>query len=256
MKRVALITGGTRGIGYAIARCLVQEGCDLAVCGLRKANAVADPIANLRTLGARVFYRQADIADVASHGPLLEAVQRYFGQLHVLVNNAGMAPTQRADILEAKEESFDALIRTNLRGPYFFTQRVARWLIELRNADASFRGCVINISSVSAEIASTDRGDYCISKAGIAMATKLWAARLGEYDIPVYEVRPGIIKTDMTAAVTAKYDKLFAAGMAVQPRWGTPENVGAAVAALVRGDFAYSTGAVFMVDGGMTVQRL
>jgi len=256
MKPVALITGGTRGIGFGIARCLARDGCDLALCGRRDAGTVADQIAHLRTAGAKVFYRQTDVGDTGAHGALIDAVKRYFGRLNVLINNAGAAPRERTDILEAKEESFDELIRTNLRGPYFLTQRVARWLIELRKADGDFRGCIINISSVSATVASIDRGDYCISKTGIAMATKLWAARLGEFDIPVYEVRPGIIKTDMTAAVAAKYDKRFEGGMAIQPRWGTPEDVGAAVSALVRGDFRYSTGSVFMVDGGMTVQRL
>jgi 3-oxoacyl-[acyl-carrier protein] reductase len=256
MKRVALVTGGTRGIGFGIAQSLARENCDLAVCGIRDANAVGEPIARLRSLGAKVFYRQADIANVGSHELLVKAVKQEFGQLNVLVNNAGIAPKQRVDILEATKESFDELIRTNLRGPYFLTQRVARWLAEQRKADAKFRGCVVNISSVSASIASTDRGDYCISKAGVAMATKLWAARLGEFDIPVYEVRPGIIKSDMTAPVAAKYDKLFDGGIAIQPRWGAPEDVGKAVAALVRGDFAYSTGAVFTVDGGMSVERL
>jgi 3-oxoacyl-[acyl-carrier protein] reductase len=256
MKRVALVTGGTRGIGFAIAQCLAREGCDLALCGLREAEAVGGPVTQLQGLGARILYKKADIGDSATHGPLIAAVKEHFGRLNVLVNNAGMAPKVRADILEATEASFDQLLRANLRGPYFLTQRVARWLVEQRQTDADFWGCIVNISSVSATVASTDRGDYCISKAGVAMATKLWAARLGEFGIPVYEVRPGIIKTDMTSSVAAKYDKLFAEGLAIQGRWGTPQEVGVAVAALVRGDFAYSTGAVFTVDGGMTVQRL
>jgi 3-oxoacyl-[acyl-carrier protein] reductase len=256
MKRVALVTGGTRGIGFAIAQCLAREGYDLALCGLRDGKTVAEPIAQLEKLGARVVYRQADVGDTAAHEPLVASVKEHFGWLNVLVNNAGIAPKVRADILEAPEESFDQLLRTNLRGPYFLTQRVARWLVEQRQADAGFQGCMVNISSVSATVASIDRGDYCISKAGVAMATKLWAARLGEFGIPVYEVRPGIIKTDMTSGVAAKYDKLFAEGRAIQARWGAPQEVGAAVAALVRGDFAYSTGSVFTVDGGMTVQRL
>jgi NAD(P)-dependent dehydrogenase (short-subunit alcohol dehydrogenase family) len=173
-----------------------------------------------------------------------------------LVNNAGIGPKIRADILDATEESFDEVLATNLRGPYFLTQTAAKWMIEQRKIDNAFWGCVINISSISADVASINRGEYCISKAGVAMATKLWATRLGEFNIPVYEVRPGIIKTDMTSGVAAKYDQLLSSGLAIQPRWGTPEDVGLAVAALARGEFPYSSGSVFLVDGGLSVQRL
>ncbi|MBA2482182.1 MAG: SDR family oxidoreductase, partial [Planctomycetes bacterium] len=143
-----------------------------------------------------------------------------------------------------------------LKGPYFLTQLAARWMREQRAADAAFAGCVINVSSVSATVASVNRGDYCISKAGIGMATQLWAARLAEFGLPVYEVRPGVIKTDMTAGVVEKYDKLISGGLLLQPRWGTPEDVGKAVLMLARGDLPYSTGQVIMVDGGLTAQRL
>jgi NAD(P)-dependent dehydrogenase (short-subunit alcohol dehydrogenase family) len=255
-KRVALVTGGSRGIGFGIAQCLARDGLDLAICGVREAGGVAEPAAQLRALGAQVLYVQADVADASARLRLVAAVKERFGRLDVLVNNAGVGPKPRADILDATEESFDELIRTNLRGPYFLTQSVARWMIEQRKADARFRAAIVNISSISTTVASTDRGDYCISKAGVSMATQLWAARLGEFEIPVYEVRPGVIKSDMTAAATEKYDALFLQGLAIQPRWGTPEDVGKAVAALVRGDFAYSTGAVVMVDGGLTIQRL
>ena len=256
MKKVALITGGTRGIGFGIAQALARTGCDLVLCGMRAAEAVAESIAQLQSSGSEVLYVRADIADHIARRALIEATRNHFGRLNVLVNNAGMSPSVRADILDATEKSFDEVLATNLRGPYFLTQSVAKWMIEQRRSGAAFWGCVINISSVSADVASTNRGEYCISKAGVAMATKLWAARLGEFDIPVYEVRPGIIKTDMTSAVTAKYDGLLSAGLAIQPRWGTPEDVGRAVAALVRGDFPYSSGSVFMIDGGMAVQRL
>lgn len=239
MKRVALVTGGSRGIGLGIARCLLQEGFEVAICGLR-------PTCEHKEF----FYCQCDVGNREDRARLLQAIRTRFGRLDVLVNNAGIAPRVRADILDATEESFDEIIRTNLKGPYFLTQAVAQWMIEQKS------GCIINISSISATVASINRGDYCISKAGIAMATKLWAARLGEFNIPVYEVRPGVIRTDMTAPVTAKYDKLFAEGLAIQSRWGTPEDVGKVVAALARGDFPYSTGAVIMVDGGLTVQRL
>jgi 3-oxoacyl-[acyl-carrier protein] reductase len=174
----------------------------------------------------------------------------------VLVNNAGVAPQVRADILEATEESFDRVMRINLRGPYFLTQACANWMIAQKTSDLTFHGCIINISSISATAASVNRGEYCISKAGVGMATRLWAARLGEFDIPVYEVRPGLIKTDMTTGVEAKYDKLLAGGLAIQRRWGTPEDVGRVVAALTRDGFSYSTGQIITVDGGMTLSRL
>ena len=245
MKRVALVTGGTRGIGLGISEALQREGFEIAACGMRSTCERKD-----------FFYCQCDVSDRSARVKLLDAVRQRFGKLNVLVNNAGIAPKVRADILEATEESFEQLIHTNLQGPYFLTQAAARWMIEQKQSDAGWRGGIINVSSISATIASVNRGDYCISKAGVAMATQLWAARLGEFDIPVYEVRPGIIKTDMTAGVTEKYDKLFASGLAIQPRWGTPADVGQAIAALARGDFPYSTGQVVLVDGGLTVQRL
>jgi 3-oxoacyl-[acyl-carrier protein] reductase len=255
-KRVALVTGGSRGIGFGIAQCLAREGFDLAICGLREPAAVNEPLAQLRGAGAEVLYTQADIGDAAARARLVAAVRDKFGRLDVLVNNAGRSPSARADILDATEESFDEVLRANLRGPYFLTQVVARWMIEQGKAQTEYRGAIVNITSVSATFASTNRGDYCISKAGVAMSTRLWAARLGEFHIPVYEVRPGVIRTDMTAGASEKYDKLFREGMAIEARWGTPEDVGKAVAALARGDFAYSTGSVIMVDGGMTVERL
>src|SRR5690606_8581456 len=170
--------------------------------------------------------------------------------------NAGVAPDVRADMLEASPESFDRLMRINLRGPYFLTQRMARWMVEQRASDPHFAGTIVNVSSISATVVSTNRGDYCLTKAGVAMATQLWAARLGEYGIGVYEVRPGVIRTDMTAGVTEKYDKLIAEGLTVEPRWGEPDDVGRAVAMLASGNLRYATGAVIPVDGGLTIQRL
>lgn len=256
MKRVALVTGGTRGIGLGIAKSLARANHDLIVCGMRAAEAAAESVAQLSSLGADVLYVQSDIGDGKARRRLVQAAKSHFGRLNVLVNNAGMAPGTRADILDATEESFDEIIRTNLRGPYFLTQSVAKWMIDQRETDAGFRACIVNISSISATAASTRRGDYCISKAGVAMATRLWAARLGEFDIPVYEVRPGLVKTDMTSGVADQYEKLIGDGIAIQARWGTPEDVGKAVATLACGEFPYSTGSVFMVDGGMTLQRL
>ena len=256
MKKVALITGAGRGIGYGIAECLAKDGCDIAVCDVHEDAVVAEALAGLRKLGAEVLYCRADVTDPAARQRMLDQIKAKFGRLNVLVNNAGVAPKVRADVLEATEESFERLIKINLQGPYFLTQAVANWLVAQKKADANFTGCIVNISSVSAIVASVSRGEYCISKAGVSMATKLWAARLGEFNIPVYEIRPGIIKTDMTAVVTAKYDKLIAEGLLVQGRWGFPKDIGLAVAMMVRGDIAYSTGQIINVDGGQTLQRL
>ncbi len=174
----------------------------------------------------------------------------------MLVNNAGVAPEIRADILDASPESFDRLININLRGPYFLTQSAAKWMVEQKQSDEKFRGCIVNVSSISATVASTNRGDYCISKAGIAMATRLWAARLAEFNVDVYEVRPGVIATDMTAGVKEKYDALINCGLTIEKRWGTPDDVGKAVAALARGEIPYATGQVLNIDGGISIQRL
>jgi len=255
-RLVALITGAGRGIGLGIAQCLAKDGCDIAVCDIHEESIVAEALGELRGLGARTLYCRADVTDAAARLKMLDEIRAAFGRLNVLVNNAGVAPKVRADILEATEESFERLMRINLQGPYFLTQAAANWMIAQKKADASFTGCIVNISSISATVASVGRGEYCISKAGVSMATQLWAARLGEFDIPVYEIRPGIIKTDMTATVQAKYDKLISEGLLVQPRWGFPDDVGRAAAMLVRGDIAYSTGQVILVDGGMSVHRL
>jgi NAD(P)-dependent dehydrogenase (short-subunit alcohol dehydrogenase family) len=192
----------------------------------------------------------------ADRQSIIDSLRARFGRLDVLVNNAGVAPDIRADILDATEKSFDRVLGINLKGPYFLTQLAARWMIEQRQADASFSGVIINISSVSATEASINRGDYCISKAGVAMATQLWAHRLAEFGIAVYEVRPGVIHTDMSAPVAEKYDRLIAAGLAVENRWGEPEDVGRAVAMLARGELSYATGNVLNIDGGLTLRRL
>ena len=241
-KRVALVTGARRGIGLGIAKCLAAEGCNVAICGVHDETEAVAAVDEIRQGGAEVLYCRADVGVRQDRAALIDQVRRRFGRLDVLVNNAGVAPAVRADLLDATEDSFERLLRINLQGPYFLTQAVARWMIEQRRADPHFRGSIINISSVSATMVSPSRGDYCISKAGVSMATQLWAARLGEFDIPVYEVRPGVTKTDMTAPVTAKYDKLIDEGLCLQRRWGTPEDVGRAVAMLVRGDLPYSRG--------------
>lgn len=253
--RVAAITGGGRGIGLGISAALAGEGFDLAICGQRP-EAEVGSLEGLRKLGVQVLYARADISRSEDRAAFLAAIKARYGRLDVLVNNAGIAPRVRADILEAGEESFDDLVRVNLKGPYFLTQQAARWMIEQKREDASRAAAIVDITSISATVASANRGDYCLSKAALGMSSRLWSVRLAEFGIPVYEVRPGLIKTDMTAAVTEKYDALIAGGLVPQNRWGLPEDVGRAVAMLARGDLPYSTGQVIMVDGGMTLPRL
>jgi NAD(P)-dependent dehydrogenase (short-subunit alcohol dehydrogenase family) len=256
VNRVALITGGSRGIGLGVARSLATEGYDLAICGLRTERQVADILEELGREGTQVLYCQADVSDRRARTDLILATRERFGHLNLLVNNAGVAPRVRADILQATEESYDRVMDINLKGPYFLAQAVANWMIEQKTRDPAYVGQIVNITSISATTASPSRGEYCISKAGLSMATKLWAARLGEFDIPVYEVRPGIIYTDMTEPVKKKYDRLIGDGLLVQSRWGMPADVGKAVAMLARGELPYSTGQVIAVDGGFSLSRL
>lgn len=255
-KRVALVTGGSRGIGLGVGNALAASGFDVAINGVRDEADVADALAAIRERGAEAHYCQGDVSLASDRESVVASVRKRFGRLDVLVNNAGVAASPRVDMLEASEESFDRLIGINLKGPYFLTQLVARWMIDQRQADKNFTGVVVNISSVSATEASVNRGDYCISKAGIVMATQLWAHRLAEFRIAVYEVRPGIIHSDMSAPVAEKYDRLMANGLTVENRWGEPEDVGRAVAMLARGDLSYATGNVLNIDGGLTLRRL
>jgi len=256
MKKVALITGGSRGIGFGIALQLAQNGFDLAINGMRSAADVEDAINQLKNFGNDVIYCRGNIALSSDRENIIHEVKQYYNKLHVLINNAGVAPKERKDILEATEESFDEVVSTNLKGAYFLMQGVANWMIEQKTSDASFEGCIINISSMSATVASINRGEYCVSKAGLSMATQLFAVRLGEFNIPVFEVRPGIIHTDMTAGVKEKYDKLINEGLCVQKRWGEAGDVGKVIVSLANGNFMYSTGQVIMVDGGLTIPRL
>ena len=256
MNPVALITGGSRGIGFGIAQALAQAGFDLAINGMRPESAVTDVLEQLRRPDTDAIYCQGDVASPEARQAMLDKIKQHYGRLNVLVNNAGVAPKERNDILNATEESYEYVMRTNLQGPYFLTQAVANWMIEQRQADEDFSAYIINISSISATVASVNRGEYCISKAGMSMMTLLFATRLGEYNIPVYDVRPGVTKTDMTSGVTDKYDQLIEEGLCVTPRWGYPEDLGKAVVALAKGYFPYSTGQTIMVDGGLTIPRL
>ena len=256
MSKVALVTGGGRGIGLGISKALASEGWKIVFCGVRDASQVSEVISELEALGTEVLYCQADISQSDNRQRMIEEVKAKFGSLNLLVNNAGVAPNERADILEAGEESFERLININLKGPYFLTQLVANFMLEQKKAEANFEGSIINVSSVSSFVASVNRGDYCLSKAAVSMSSKLWAARLAEFDIPVYEIQPGIIKTDMTSGVTDKYDKFIEEGGTLQKRWGTPEDIGKAAVALARGDIPYATGQVLILDGGLTLPRL
>ena len=258
MNPVALITGASRGIGRAIALALSQTGFDVVINYTSNQQAAeqtqADAIQQNNKIRAEIC--RADISRAAERARLVDFTREKLGRLDLLVNNAGIAPAVRADILEAGEESFDHLLGVNLRGPYFLTQAVAQWMIQQRQHEASCQPKIVTINSISAYTASVNRGDYCVSKAGLAMMTKLFAVRLAEYGINVYEIRPGVIATDMTANVKEKYDRLIAEGLSPIQRWGQPEDVAKAVVAVARGDFPFSTGEVINVDGGFHLSIL
>ena len=256
----ALITGGSRGIGRGIALELARLGWDLMInyAGNRSAaeSAATDCQAAARHAGRtlRVEIFAADISRPEDRNGLLEAVRDRFGRLDLLVNNAGIASLKRVDLLEASEESFDRVMAVNLRGPFFLTQQASRWMIE--QAKHGSQPKIVNISSISAYTASVSRADYCLSKAGLSMVTQVFAARLAEHGIQVFEIRPGIIATDMTAPVRDKYDSLIRDGLTPIRRWGTPEDVGKAVSAIAQGLLPFSTGEVLNVDGGFHLRRL
>jgi 3-oxoacyl-[acyl-carrier protein] reductase len=265
-NQVALITGASRGIGRGIALELARLGCDLVINFAGNATAAAKTAADCRSAAASSGRKieavpcQADISRAADRARLIQFCRQQFRRLDILVNNAGVAPKMRADILEASEASFDRLIGINVKGPYFLTQLAANWMIEQESTEPAGREFsgrkIVTISSVSAYAASTNRGDYCIAKAALSMITPLYAARLAEFGINVYEIRPGIIATDMTGPVKEKYDRLIAEGLTPIKRWGTPEDVGRAVAAIVQDRFPFSTGEVLNVDGGFHLRRL
>ena len=260
-KGTVLITGAARGIGRGIAIALAERGYDIAANDLN-----ADP-KNVETglyevkqrveaFGQRCLPVVGDISEVGEHPRMVAAVLDAFGSIDVLVNNAGVAPKERLDVLDTTEESYDRLLGVNLRGPFFLTQAVARQMVKQVEAGASRSPIIVFITSISADAASPGRAEYCISKAGLAMTAQNFAVRLAQYGINVYDLRPGIIATDMTAVVKERYDKLIAAGLLLQKRWGTPEDVGKAVLALAEGYLDYSTGAVIEVGGGFGVRRL
>jgi len=261
-RRAALVTGASRGIGRAIAIELARVNYDVMI-NYAANEAAADESAAAVVAASphaqiRVETCRANIADPAERESLVQQTRERFGRLDLLVNNAGIAPERRVDLLDATAESFDRIVDTNLKAPYFLTQAVARWMIEQRSSGAidGYSPAIVNITSVSAYAASPERGDYCISKAGLSMMTKLYAARLASEGIRVYEIRPGVISTDMTAGVKEKYDRLIDADLTPIKRWGTPEDVGRAVAAIATDLLPFSTGEVINVDGGFHLRRL
>ncbi|WP_046120590.1 3-ketoacyl-ACP reductase [Ensifer aridi] len=252
-RPVAIVTGGRRGIGLGIARALAAGGFDIAITGIGDADGVAPVIAELAGFGARAIFVRADLADLSGHQTTVDAVVAAFGRIDCLVNNAGIASVVRGDFLDLKPENFDTIVGVNLRGTVFFTQAVLKVMLA---APAISPRSIINITSVSAAMTSTERLDYCMSKAGLAAFSQGLALRLAETGIAVFEVRPGIIRSDMTAAVSGKYDALIAGGLVPMRRWGEPEDIGNIVAGLAGGKFGFATGSVIQADGGLSISRL
>lgn len=255
-RQVALITGAGRGIGKGIADKLAENNFDIVIDDIFPENEINETLNNIKSKGIDVLYIQADISSTTDRQKIIDSIRQHFGRLDLLVNNAGVAPRQRLDILQATEESFDRVLNINLKGPYFLTQLAANWMIEQQKAIPGRTFKIINIASLSSYASSPGRGEYCVSKAGVSMMTKLYADRLAEYGIHVYEIRPGIIATDMTKVVKEKYDKLIEEGLLPIKRWGTPEDIAQAVLAIALGYLSYSTGEVINVDGGFHLPRL
>lgn len=255
-RRVALITGASRGIGRAIAVELARNGFDVAGNGTARSDALAAAGAAVEEAGGAFLPVVADIAKLDGHEALVGSVLDRFGRIDFLVNNAGVAPPERPDILETTAEIYDHVFGVNTRGTFFLTQRVARRMIEQTKTRPDPRPAIVFITSVSVYMTSTPRAEYCMSKAATSHGAAVFAHRLAEHGINVYEVRPGITRTDMTAPAADMYDRRIKEGLIPQNRWGLPDDVGRAVASLACGDFAYSTGMVVDVSGGMNLQRL
>ena len=251
-NRVALVTGAARGIGRAIAVALAKEKWRVVVNYRTNADAAQEALRLVESVGGSGIVVQADIADAADRARLVAQTLAAFARIDLLVNNAGMAPRLRMDLLETTETSYDEVMATNLKGPFFLTQLVARRMIELKVEQAG----IINIGSISAYTSSVTRSEYCLSKAGMGMMTALFADRLAGCGINVYEVRPGIVRTDMTGAVREKYDRMIAEGLTPIARWGEPEDVARAVVAIAQGCLPFTTGEVINVDGGFHLRRL
>jgi 3-oxoacyl-[acyl-carrier protein] reductase len=254
--RVAIVTGASRGIGRGIAVALGQRGWQVVINYRGNATAAQECAQAVNEAGGRALIVQADIGTSADREHLVQETLDKCGRIDLLVNNAGMAPRQRMDLLQTTESSYDEVMSVNLKGPFFLTQQVARVMIDLIQQGSVLRPKIINIGSMSAYTASTNRGEYCISKAGMAMMTALFADRLAEFGILVYEVRPGVINTDMTSVVKERYDTLISGGLTPVKRWGQPEDVARAVLAIAEEYLPFSTGEVINVDGGFHLRRL
>ncbi|OBZ92592.1 3-ketoacyl-ACP reductase [Pararhizobium polonicum] len=252
-RPVAIVTGGRRGIGLGIARALAKDGFDIAITGIGEADQVGSVLGELAALGAKAIFLKADLADLSGHQATVDAILAQFGSIACLVNNAGMASVVRGDFLDLLPENFDTIVSTNLRGTVFFTQAVVKAM--LANGSGNHRS-VINITSVSATMSSPERLDYCMSKAGLAAFSQGLALRLADTGISVFELRPGIIRSDMTAGVSGRYDVLIADGLVPMKRWGEAEDIGRMVAALASGSFGFATGSVINADGGLSIGRL
>ena len=254
-RPVAIVTGGRRGIGLGIARALAAEGFDIAITGIGDSDAATDAmLAELCALGAQAVYLKADLADLAGHAGTVTDIEDQLGAISCLVNNAGVASVVRGDFLDLEPEHFDTILATNLRGTVFFTQAVLKAMLHSKQAPGP--RTIVNITSVSAGLTSPERLDYCMTKAGLAAFSQGLALRLAETGISVFEIRPGIIRSDMTAGVSSKYDALIEGGLVPMKRWGEPEDIGTAAAALATGKFAFATGSVIDLDGGLSIGRL
>ena len=260
MSKVALVTGASRGIGRGIATALAQHGWNIALNYHNNRQAADETAQAIHTAGATALTIQADVGSTAGRETLVLQTLERLGRIDLLVNNAGMGPRQRMDLLEVSEASYDEVMTTNLKGPFFLSQRVAKAMLERlqssAQSQAEYSPCIVNIGSISAYTSSINRAEYCLSKAGVAMMTALFADRLASAGIRVYEIRPGIIDTDMTSVAKAKYDKLIGEGLTPIQRWGTPNDVALAVLAIAEGYFPLSTGEIFNVDGGFHLRRM
>jgi len=255
-KNTSIVTGAGRGIGRGIALALAEHGWNVTINYRSNATAATETLKMVNAAGGQGLPVQANIADAGDRERLVAETITEFGRVDVLVNNAGMAPRQRLDLLETTEESYDEVMAVNLKGPFFLTQYVARKMIAMLAAGTITQPKIINIGSISAYTSSPNRGEYCISKAGIGMMTALFADRLAKEGIKAYEIRPGVIETDMTGAVKDKYDRLIADGLTPIQRWGQPDDIARAVVALAEGNFPFSTGEIINVDGGFHLRRL
>ncbi|MDR0583363.1 MAG: 3-ketoacyl-ACP reductase [Treponema sp.] len=255
MKKTAIVTGGSRGIGFAISLRLAKDGFNVALAGTREQSDCAKNLDELAAVCGDYLYIRADISASADRGRIIDETLNKFGGLHVLVNNAGVAPKLRADLLEMSEESYDYVMNTNTKSLMFLTQLAAKAMIG-QPLTGKKRGTIINIGSCSAEVSSINRGEYCVSKAGISMLTRLYADRLAKEGIFVHEIRPGVIQTDMTAGASEKYERLIREGIFPIARWGRPEDVAEAVSVFAGDSFLYTTGNYVDVDGGFHIRRL